>query len=235
MAVHAGAVVADLEPQVAPVGDRHADARAGRVAQRVRQRLLHDPVGGHVEPGRQLDGLTVHGQRRVEPRAADLLHELVDAPQRWLRRQLGAGIALAQDAQHPVQLADRLAAGLLDAVEHLALAGLVLAQHAPDGARLQHHHGHAVGDGVVELARDPRALVGHGRARVLDLVLGGHAPHLLGVREAPDPPREHVEAALRGGLGDPLDPAGAEVDRDVGEPDPEAGQRRPESQLVRRP
>ena len=32
----------------------------------------------------------------------------------------------------------------------------------PDGADLEHHHADGVGDDVVQLARDARALLGHG-------------------------------------------------------------------------
>ena len=56
---------------------------------------------------------------------------------------------------------------------------------------------------------------------------------LVPVDDAADAPRDEVEADLRAGLRDPLDPAGGEVDRDVGEPDPEAGERGAEAQLVR--
>ena len=57
-----------------------------------------------------------------------------------------------------------------------------LGQLVPDGADLQHHHADGVGDDVVELARDPRALLGDGDAgRRLALPLG------LGSRAAPPP------------------------------------------------
>ena len=43
----------------------------------------------------------------------------------------------------------------------------------PDGADLEHHHADGVGDDVVELARDPRPLLGHRDARrCLPLPLG---------------------------------------------------------------
>ena len=43
----------------------------------------------------------------------------------------------------------------------------------PDGADLEHHHADGVGDDVVQLARDPRALLGDGDAgRRLALALG---------------------------------------------------------------
>ena len=49
----------------------------------------------------------------------------------------------------------------------------------PDGADLEHHHAHGVGDDVVELARDPRALLGDRDARrCLSLPLGEGRAHL---------------------------------------------------------
>jgi hypothetical protein len=42
-----------------------------------------------------------------------------------------------------------------------------------DSADLQHHHADGVRDDVVQLARDPRALLGHGDARrCIPLLLG---------------------------------------------------------------
>ena len=41
----------------------------------------------------------------------------------------------------------------------------VVGKLVPDGADLEHHHADRVGDDVVELARDPRALLGDGDAR----------------------------------------------------------------------
>ena len=50
-------------------------------------------------------------------------------------------------------------------------------QLVPDRADLQHHHADGVGDDVVQLARDPRALLGDRDAR-------GRLPLPLGVRGA---------------------------------------------------
>ena len=216
---------------VAAVGDGDARrVRAGRVAQRVGQRLLHDPVGGHVEAGGELGGLAVDVSDASSPAARTCVDELVDAAQRRLRRELGAGVGLAQDAEHAVQLADRLAAGLLDAGERLALAfaGRVAAEQPAHAARLQDHHRDAVGDRVVQLARDPRALLDDRGAGLLlaleldahDVALGGRAALLLRrARSRPRAPRQQVEAGLRARLRDLLDPAGAEVDDHVGEAD----------------
>ena len=57
------AVVGDLElDRVLLVGDPHRRARRAGVLERVGQRLLHDPVGGQVDAGRQ--------RRRARPRRA---------------------------------------------------------------------------------------------------------------------------------------------------------------------
>ena len=47
----------------------------------------------------------------------------------------------------------------------------------PDGADLEHHHADGVGDDVVELPRDARALLGHGDpGRGVPLPLGLPTP-----------------------------------------------------------
>jgi hypothetical protein len=92
----------------------------------------------------------------------------------------------------------------LDAFERLALACLVLMEQPPHGTRLQDHHGHAVRDRVVELAGDPRALVGPGRPGLLlgagGLAFGLHAACLVAVHHAPGAPGEQVEPGLRARL-----------------------------------
>ena len=81
----------------------------------------------------------------------------------------------------------------------------------PDGADLEHHHADGVGDDVVELARDPRALLGHRDARRrLPLPLGLRRAHLrrfgllgsLAQGEARDPAdREHERGRRRARCG----------------------------------
>ncbi len=76
-------------------------------------------------------------------------------------------------------------------------AGLRRLEGPPCGACLDHHHAQAVGDGVVQLARDPRALVGDRQPRVLlalrlelrvaqPQLLDGLAPASDEVAEQPD-------------------------------------------------
>ena len=76
-------------------------------------------------------------------------------------------------AEEPAHLGERRAPGLLDAPERLAVLGERVGELVPDGADLEHHHADRVGDDVVELARDPRALLRDGDARRrLALALG---------------------------------------------------------------
>ena len=72
-------------------------------------------------------------------------------------------------------------------------------QPVPDGADLQHHHAHGVGDDVVQLARDPRALLGdRDPRRRLALALGLGRAHLrrLGL----------LGPLAQGEAGEPADP-----------------------------
>jgi hypothetical protein len=55
---------------------------------------------------------------------------------------------------------------VLDGAQHLLGGGVLLAQHAPLGGCLDHDHAQAVGDHVVQLPRDPGALVDHRGARL---------------------------------------------------------------------
>ena len=123
----AGAVVGDevgsLAVAVRRPGRRRALAPAS--LQHVGQRLLGDPVGRHVQTGRQVDRLAVDGERR--------------RPARWSARgrrgrRCGAGraaaragryVAGAQDADHPADLVDAAPAQLLD------LAPSAYALHRP--------------------------------------------------------------------------------------------------------
>ena len=58
-------------------------------------------------------------------------------------------------------------------LERVAVLGERVRELVPDGADLEHHHADGVGDDVVELACDPRALLRHRDARRrLALALG---------------------------------------------------------------
>ena len=84
-----------------------------------------------------------------------------------LRREGRRLLGTAEDADQPSHLGERLAACLLDDLERLALALLLRLEQPAHTSRLHGHHADAVADDVVELARDPRTLLGHRCARLL--------------------------------------------------------------------
>ena len=59
-----------------------------------------------------------------------------------------------------MHLDERASPGLLDVHQHVAARPLVGREPAPHAAHLEHHRAHAVGDDVVQLARDPRPFLG---------------------------------------------------------------------------
>ena len=93
----------------------------------------------------------------------------------------------AEEAPH---LGERCPPGPLDAPERVAILGHRVGKLVPDGADLEHHDAHGVGDDVVELAGDPRALLRHRDAcRRLALALGPGRAHLPPPRPALRAPR----------------------------------------------
>jgi hypothetical protein len=113
-------LVGDLEHDVVrPVADDHVRARAAGVLADVRQRLLHDAVGGEVDAGRQRPPLALDGEVDVQAGRADLLDQRIEAREARLRREQVLGLSLAQDAEQEAQLAERLAARSLDQRERL--------------------------------------------------------------------------------------------------------------------
>ena len=76
----------------------------------------------------------------------------------------------AEQAPH---LRERCAARLLDVGERIPIVGERVRELAPDRADLEDHDADGMGDDVVELARDPGALLCHRDARSrLALTLG---------------------------------------------------------------
>ena len=102
-----------------------------------------------------------------QPALPGLRDELGQLREVGLRRQLVGLVGAAEEAEQAVQLDDGLPAGGLDRAERLL--GLVgLPRHdAPRRAGLDAHDADVVGDDVVQLARDPHALLEHGAAGVL--------------------------------------------------------------------
>jgi len=132
--------------------------------ERVRQRLLDDPVGRQLDPDGELRRLALDAQLHRQAGRAQLTDQQrhVGEPRLGLERIVRVAAQHAEQAPH---LGQRAAAGALDRLEHLARRGVLIAQPAPFGAGLQHHHRDVMGDHVVQLARDPRPLLDHRLAR----------------------------------------------------------------------
>ena len=85
--------------------------------------------------------------------------ERADVPQRRLRRERELLVLAAEHAEQPADLGQRLAAARLDGQEGVAGAdGVALGEPARPGG-LHDHRAQRVGDDVVQLAGDPRALL----------------------------------------------------------------------------
>jgi hypothetical protein len=82
----ARAAVADLQRErVRRPRDAHPRGRARAVLADVRERLLHDPVGGQVEAGRHRSWLAVDVERHRHARVARVRDELAELREPGLR------------------------------------------------------------------------------------------------------------------------------------------------------
>ena len=167
-------VVADLDLQlVRPIAHDHVCVAGVRVLERVGQAFLNDPIGGEVDPAWKRERLPVDVQLDGQPGAADLVQQCVEAVEAGLRHELHFLPFASHRGQEASHLGERRAAGPLHAPERFAVLGERVGELVPDGADLEHHHADGVGDDVVELARDPRALLRDRDARrCLTLALG---------------------------------------------------------------
>ena len=164
----ARAVVGDLELDLAvAVADEDLRLVGARVLERVRQALLDEPVGRQVDAGRKLRGLALDPQLDRQPGLPNLLDELVEVLEARLRGERGRLLGPAQDADEAAHLGQRLAAGLLDDLERLALLLLLGPQEPPDRRRLDGHDADAVADDVVQLTREPCPFLRDRLARAL--------------------------------------------------------------------
>src|SRR5829696_5131874 len=112
------AVVGDLDHHLAVgVTDGHLGPAGPGVADHVGQRLLDDAVGGQVDGGRQPPRLPLERHRDLDPgpgRLGDQRVQLGQPGGRGQRRPAAVAGPLAEHAQHGVQLAEGLVAGLAD-------------------------------------------------------------------------------------------------------------------------
>jgi hypothetical protein len=164
--------------------------------QRVGQALLDDPVRRQIDRAWERDGVALDLEPHRQPGSTDALDQGVEALEAGLGRQIRV-LTVVHRAEEPAHLRERRPARLLDVLERVAVRRQLSGEVVPDGADLEHHHADGVGDDVVELARDPRALLGHGEAggrlalpfclaRPLLRLLGLSGP--LAQREAREPP-----------------------------------------------
>jgi hypothetical protein len=153
------------------VADHHLNTGGVGVLEHVGEGFLHDPVGRQVHPRRQRHAFALGLELDRQAGVADLREELVQAGQGRLRLQRWWLVGLADDAQQAAQLDQGLAAGVLDGAQHLLGRRVVLAEDAALGGCLDHDHAQAVGDHVVQLPRDPGALVSDRAARLGLLVV----------------------------------------------------------------
>ena len=103
-----------------------------------------------------------------------------------LRRESGRLFGSPKDSDQPSHLGQSLAARLFDDLERLALALLLRLEQPADARRLDGHHAHAVAHDIVELAGDPRTLLGNcGLGLLAPLALESRSPllRLLGLPE----------------------------------------------------
>src|SRR5437588_1521155 len=164
----AAAVVADgdLDVPVA-VADEHLGVLGLGVLDRVRQAFLDEAVRGEIEARGELHGLALDAELDGKPGLARARDELVDVVEARLRRERRRLLGPPENADEAAHLRERLAPGLLHDEQGLALPLLLGKEEAPRSGGLHGHDADAVADHVVELARDPRALLGDRHARVL--------------------------------------------------------------------
>jgi hypothetical protein len=139
----------------------------------VGERLLHDPVGGQLQPRGQgpRGPLDLHLHR--DPGRLGVGGEQVQRREPGLG--LGRHVVGAQGAQQPAHVLERAPPGLLDHAQRPGRLLRGLLDQVGAHARLDGDHAHRVGHDVVQVARDPGALIGDGPAGQLlpGLLQGG--------------------------------------------------------------
>ena len=173
------------------VRDLDVDVRPRRVAPRVRQRLLDDPIRGEVDPRGQRHDLALQDEADVRAGVARRVDELGELVETRLRRTLGVAVdVLAQNAEQPARLGERVARGRGDRLEATASVGRQLRRREPCRLALDGDHRQVMRDDVVQLARDRGSFL-HRRLladallhRRLRLVERGHRLRPLAIRLA---------------------------------------------------
>jgi ABC-2 type transport system ATP-binding protein len=155
------------------IGHLDRDRGAARVAARVGQRFLHDPIGGQLDARWERHRVAVNGQADAHAAAAGALDELRHPVEAGLGRAVGFAVDVsAQDAEQASHLGQRVAGGVADRGEALAPLGRHVRRRQARRLGLHGDHRDVVGDDVVQLAGDPRAFL---RGRLLAQGVG-HRP-----------------------------------------------------------
>ncbi len=105
-----------------------------------------------------------------------------------MRGEVEATRVGAHDPEQPAHLAQGLPAGGLDREQGGGGSRRVVGEHAPRGARLDHHHAHAVRHDIVEIAGDARAFFGDSNPRLF-FALALQAGSAFGEEPEHDVPR----------------------------------------------
>src|SRR5438067_4901413 len=154
------AVVAYLDVELIGAVPHHHVGLAGvRVFEHVGQVFLDDAVGGEVESTRERDRLAVDVQVNRETGMAHLIQERFEVLEARLRSEFGVLVGAAHRAEQASHLGERRATGLLDTFQRLPVTRPSLWQLMAHRADLEDHHADGVDDDVMELARDPSALL----------------------------------------------------------------------------
>jgi hypothetical protein len=103
------------------VSDAHVCVARNGVLDRVREPLLHQPVGGQVDPGWEGNRLSLDLQGDRKPGLTRVRDEGLDAAQARLRCQCRGFLGVAQRSHHPSHLGEGLAAGSFHGEQGFAL------------------------------------------------------------------------------------------------------------------
>ena len=142
----------------------------------------------------------------------DVFRERVEGIEARLRAELHTVSVAAHRSEQTAHLGECRAPGLLDAPERFPVVLEGVREFVSHGADLEHHHAHGMGDDVMELAGDPRALLGHrDPCGGLSLPLGERRAHLRRLSLALGEGRAHLRrlgllrTLTQGVAGDPGD------------------------------
>ena len=192
------AVIGDLQDEPGrAVADGHLGRLRPGVLERVRQGLLHDPVGGQVQPGGQVRRGAVDPGGHGQAGGPDPGQQLAQAGQSRRRRPAVRLAGLRADGrQHPAELGQGLPARRADRAQRLPGRLRAGAEHVLGGAGLDDDHAEGVGDDVVQLAPDPGLLLGDrppGLQFLLAAAVGGAGPQLTEVGAGQPPGRQETQ------------------------------------------